>query len=814
MSAFLQDLAFGLRLMRKSPLFYLVAVLLLALGIGANTAVFSVVDAVLLRKLPFRDPDALVMVWEKNPQLGALVGDRVPTSYTNFEEWVRQAKSFEGIAGFEDVSLNRTGNGEPERVAGARVSPNFFQVLGVNPAVGTTFDFVERDPAQSHAAMLSYVYWQSHFGGSRSIVGQTTTLNDESYTVVGILPDNFYLPSTRQGSEQRKPDIWTPYDASRKGTEAERNRRRMQVFARLRAGVSLEQVRDEMQAVARRLEEQNTALNAGFSANVFPVYVEDLGQELRRNLLVLLSAVGMVLLLACANLANLMLTRATARQRELAIRKALGASRARLIRQMLAECVLLSGIGGVLALGIAYLGIKALLALKPADLQRPEQVHVSLGVLLFTLAVSFAAGIVFGVIPALYVSKTDVNSVLKQSGASQRHPSRIRSALVVGEVGLAVVLLVGAVFMIRSLVSVLNVDPGFRPEHVLTMHFSLPPSHYANKDQMAGFCRQVLERVSALPGVKAASFSDGLPMTRIRMMKFTVDGQPAAKPGSEPTADMRGITSPDYFASVGIPIVRGRNFTADEICKHLPVIIVNQSLANKLWPNQDAVGKTIVAGPRPPDPPLQLTVIGVMGDTHQVSLESGTRPEIVRPMVDYTFLTLTVRGAGDPALMTADIRNQVRGIDKDLPAYDIESMQEIVDQSLGQRRFDSFVMSIFGGLALLLAAVGIYGVLATSVEQRRQEIGIRMALGAQRADVLRLIMLSGLMLVLIGMGLGIVVGFGLTRWLSSMLYGVSPSSLATYLAVSAAMIAIAMLACYLPAKRATKVDPMKALRAE
>ncbi|HEY4959780.1 MAG TPA: ABC transporter permease [Terriglobales bacterium] len=814
MSAFLQDLAFGFRLMRKSPLFYLVAVLLLALGIGANTAVFSVVDAVLLRKLPFRDPDALAMVWEKNPQLGALVGDRVPTSYTNFEEWVRQAKSFDGIAGFEDVSLNRTGNGEPERVAGARVSPNFFQVLGVNPAAGTTFDFVERDPSQSHAAMLSYAYWQSHFGGSRSIVGQTITLNDESYSVVGVLPANFYLPSTRQGSEQRKPDIWIPYDVSRKGTEAERNRRRMQVFARLRPGVTLQQSRDEMQTVARRLEEQNTALNAGFSANVFPVYVEDLGQELRRNLLVLLSAVGMVLLLACANLANLMLTRATARQRELAIRKALGASRARLIRQMLAECVLLSSIGGVLAIGVAYLGIKALLALKPADLQRPEQVHISLGVLLFTMTVSFAAGIVFGVIPALYVSKTDVNSVLKQSGASQRHPSRIRSALVVGEVGLAVVLLVGAVFMIRSLVSVLNVDPGFRPEHVLTMHFSLPPSHYANKDQMAAFCRQVLERVSALPGVKAASFSDGLPMTRIRMMKFTVDGQPAAKPGSEPTADMRGITSPDYFAAVGIPIVRGRNFTADEIDKHLLVIVVNQSLANKLWPNQDVVGKTIVAGARPPDPPLQLTVIGVMGDTHQVSLESGTRPEIVRPMVDYTFLTLTVRGAGDPALMTADIRNQVRGIDKDLPAYDIESMQEIVGQSLGQRRFNSFVMSIFGGLALVLAAVGIYGVLATSVEQRRQEIGIRMALGAQRGDVLRLIMLSGLLLVLIGVGLGIVVGFGLTRWLSSMLYGVSPSSLATYLAVSAAMIAIAMLACYLPAKRATKVDPMKALRAE
>jgi predicted permease len=814
MSAFVQDLAFGLRLMRKSPLFYLMAVLLLALGIGANTAVFSVVDAVLLRKLPFHDPDALVMVWEKNPQLGALVGDRVPTSYTNFEEWVRQSKSFDGIAGFEDVSLNRTGNGDPERVAGARVSPNFFKVLGVEPAAGTTFDYVERDPAQSHGAMLSYGYWQSHFGGSRSILGQTLTLNDESYVVVGILPARFYLPSTRQGSEQRKPEIWIPYDTSRQGREAERNRRRMQVFARLRPGATLQQARDEMEAIAQRLEAQNATLNAGFRANVFPVYVEDLGQELRRNLLVLLSAVGMVLLLACANLANLMLIRAMARQRELAIRKALGASRARLIRQMLAECVLLSCVGGALALGVAYLGIEALLALKPADLQRPEQVHISIGVLLFTMAVSFAAGILFGVIPAVYVSKADVNSVLKQAGASQRHPSRIRSALVVGEVSLAVVLLVGAVFMIRSLVSVLNVDPGFRPEHVLTMHFSLPPSRYANKDQMAQFCRQVLERISAIPGVKSASFSDGLPMTRIRMMKFTVDGQPVAKPGSEPTADMRGITSPDYFATLGIPIVRGRNFTADEIDKHQPVVIVNQSLANKLWPNQDAVGRSITGAARPPEPPLQLTVIGVMGDTHQVSLESGTRPEIVRPMVDYTFLTLSVRGAADPALLTAAIREQVRGIDKDLPAYDIEAMQEIVDQSLGQRRFDSFVMSIFGGLALLLAAVGIYGILATSVEQRTQEIGIRMAMGAQRGDVLRLIMLSGLLLVLIGMALGVVAGFGLTRWLASLLYGVSPSSLATYLWVGGVMIAIAMLACYLPARRATEVDPMKALRAE
>ena len=814
MRSILQDLAFAFRLMRKSPLFYFVAMLLLALGIGANTAVFSVVDAVLLRKLPFRDPNSIVMVWEKNPQLGAMVGDRVPTNYTNFEEWVRQAKSFDGIAGFEDVSLNYTGTSDPERVAGARVSPNFFAVLGVKPEAGTTFDYVERDPSQSHAAMLSYAYWQSRFGGNGSLIGQTLTLNDESYTVVGALPASFYLPSTREGGEQRKPDIYIPYDTSRLGTDDERNRRRMQVFARLGPGVTLEQAREEMRTIASRTEEQNAELNAGFSANVFPVYVEDLGQDLRRNLLVLLAAVAMVLLLACANLANLMLTRATARQRELAIRKALGASRGRLIRQILAECVLLSIFGGVFAVAIAEFGIKALLALKPADLQRPEQVHVNLGVLLFTMGLSFAAGIMFGLIPALYVSQTDVNSVLKQSASSQRHPTRVRSALVIGEVSLAVVLLIGSVFMVRSLVAVLHTDPGFRPDHVLTMHFSLPPSRYAKPEQLAGFCRELLERVEALPGVKAASFSDGLPMTRIRMMKFTVDGQPAPKRGSEPTADMRGITSPDYFATLGIPLLAGRNFTRDEIEQRQPMIVVNRVLATKLWPNEDAVGKTILAAARPPDPTMRLTVIGVMGDTHQVSLESGTRPEIVRPMVDYTYLTLSVRSAADPGSLTASIKNQVRALDKDLPLYQVETMQDVLDETVGQRRFDSFVMTVFGALALLLAAVGIYGVLATSVEQRTQEIGIRMALGAGRSNVVRLVMFGGLTLVFIGMGIGLVAGFGLTRWLSSLLYGVTAGNLAMYLVVCLGMIAVAMLACYLPARRATRIDPMRALRTE
>ena len=624
MTSFLQHVTFGLRLIRKSPIFYLTVIVVLALGIGANTAVFSVVDAVLLRKLPFRDPDRLVMVWEKNPTLGSMVGDRVPTNYTNFMEWMRQAKSFDGMAGFEDVSLNRTGTGEPERIAGARVSPNFFDVLGVTPQAGSSFDYVERDPSHNHAAMLSNGYWQSHFGGSPSVIGQTLTLNDVSYVVVGVLPANFHLPATREGSEQRKPDIWIPYEPPAQRNEAELNRLKMQVFARLRPGVSLDQARQEMDLISRRLEEENPALNAGFGANVFPVYVEDVGKELRRNLMVLLSAVGLILLLACANLANLMLTRATARQRELAIRKALGASRARLIVQMIVEGLLLSFFGGLLAIVVAHFGVKLLLALKPADLQRPEQIHLSIGVLLFTMAIGIIAGVAFAAIPAIYASNTDVNTVLKDSTTNQRHPGRVRAALVVGEVTLAFVLLIGAVFMIGSLVSVLHVDPGFRADHLLTMNFSMPPSRYATNAQFANFCRQVLERVSALPGVKSASFSDGLPMTRIRMMKFTVDGQPLPKRGSEPTADMRGISSPAYLPTLGIPIYAGRNFTADEINNNLPVIIVNQTLAKKLWPNEDAIGKHIRSVARPGMEPMDLTVIGVAGNTHQVSLESGT----------------------------------------------------------------------------------------------------------------------------------------------------------------------------------------------
>jgi putative ABC transport system permease protein len=801
------------RLLRTSPVFCAVVVVMLALGIGANTAVFSVVDGVLLRKLPYRDPDRLVMVWEKNPALGLQIGERLPAAYTNFAEWLRQASVFEGIAGMEDANLNRTGNGEPERVNGARISPNFFQVLGVSPAIGATFDSELRD---TQIAILSYAYWESHFGANRNIVGQSVTLNDSPHTIVGVLPANFYLPSTREGTEQRKPDIWIPYEPTAQRTALELNRLKVQVYARLRPGISLEQARAEMDVIGKRLEEQNPTLNAGFGVNIFPVYVEDVGKDLRRNLLVLLSAVGLILLIACANLANLVLTRAMARQKELAIRKALGASHAELIAQMITESLVLSLIGGALGLLVAHWGIRAILALKPADILRPEQIHIGIPVLLFTTAASLLAGLLFGIFPALYVSRTEVITVLKDGARSGRnHPRTMRAALIVIEVSLASVLLIGAGFMIRSLLSVLDVDPGFRADHLLTMHFSMPPDRYSANQQTASFCRQALEHITALPGVNAASFADGLPLTRIRLMRFTVEGDPAPKHGSEPTADLRGISSPSYFETLGISLVSGRNFTADEINQNLPVIVINRKLARKLWPNQDAIGKHIWSVPaRAEKDPVQLTVIGVVRDTRQTSLEDATRPEITRPMQDYTYLTLAVRSNSDPTALTASIKRQIWMLDKDLPVFDVLTMQDVLDDILGQRRFDSFLMSIFGGLAVVLACVGIYGVLATTVVQQTREIGVRMALGARRGDVIKMIMGQGLRWVSLGLLIGLTLGFLLTRMLASLLFGVSPASPLTYFAVSAVMLAVAAVACYLPAVRAVRIDPMRALRYE
>jgi predicted permease len=522
-------------------------------------------------------------------------------------------------------------------------------------------------------------------------------------------------------------------------------------------------------------------------------------------------------LITCANLSNLVLSRATYRQRELGIRKALGASRADLIAQLLAESVVLSFLGGILALAVAYAGIKAIPALKPAGVLRPESIHLGVPVLLFTMLMSFLAAALFGIIPALRVSRIDVNTVIKQTGETGfRSSRRLISKLVVLEVSLATVLLIGAGFLMSSLRHVMAVDPGFRPDHVLTMQFSLPPARYPSKDSSATFCRAVLDRVTHLPGVKSASFSDGLPMTRIRLMKFAVEGWPAPVRGSEPTADMRGITSPDYFATLGLPLISGRTFTNDELQQNQPVIVVNQALAAKLWPGQDAIGKHIsnVGSVKPGVPPIRYTVIGIQGNARQLSLEDEPRPEITRPMSDFTNLTLSVRSSIDPDSLTAAIKQQIWAVDRSLPVYDVLRLQDILDDTTSQRRFSSVLLTIFGGLGILLACIGIYGALTFNVAQRTREIGIRMALGADRKGVLKMIMSEGLLLVGVGIAIGIIAGVALTRILHSLLFGMEPSDPSMYLLASLIIALVAAAACYIPARRATKIEPSIALRYE
>jgi putative ABC transport system permease protein len=817
MRNFLADLRFGLRVLRKAPGFAVTVIAVLALGIGANAAVFSVVDAVLLRSLPLRDPERVVMIWEKNQSLGPPIGDRVPVAYTNFLEWARQATQFEAIGGFEDANFNFTSGLEPERIEGARASANIFTLFGVRPKLGTSFDAAATDPARNHVVVLSDAFFKNHFGGERTALGQTLTLNDVAYTIVGVLPPEFHLPAAREGQDQHSPKLWVPYDSSATQNPVEANRRKMQVYGRLRDNVSLKQARAEMDAIGKRLAEQDPTQNAGFGVNVFPVHVENMGTDLRRNLFVMLAAVGFVLLIGCANIANLMLTRAAARQKEMAIRKALGAGRGRLVSQLLAASFLLTAAGALLGLGLAHFGIKLLVALKPAGINRPEDINLNLSVLVFTMLISIAAGVLFGIVPALVAARTDVNALLNQTRGAQSgsSSSRTRRVLVVAEVALACVLLVGAAFMMKSLLAVLSVDPGFRADHLLTMKFSMPASRYAGDTQIAAFCRQAFEKISVLPGVRSASFSDGLPLTRLRMTRFAVEGQPPPARGSEPTADMRGIFTATYFDTVGMRLIAGRNFTAEELATKQPVMVINQSLAKRLWPNEEAVGQHLRSVPSKADvQPVVSTVIGIVADTHQESLVSAARPEITKPMVDYTQLTLAVRGNADPEALIASVKSQIWTIDKNLPLFEVRTMEQVLDEDTGQRRFESFLMSIFAGVALVLASIGLFGVLSSLVSQRTQEIGIRMALGAQAKDVLGMVLGEGFRMVFLGVIIGVAGGIALSRYLSSLFFGVSPANPATYIEVALLMMGIALVACLLPAWRAIRVNPMVALRYE
>jgi putative ABC transport system permease protein len=818
MGTLLQDMRYGVRMLMKRPGFTIIAVLALALGIGANTAIFSVVNAVLLRPLAFGEPERLVMVWGSAPQLGY---DLLPATAPETVDWREQSKVFENLAAFKSWAWTMPGTGGPEQLWGARVSASLFPALNVKPILGRTFLPEEDREGGAKVVVMGYGLWQRSFGGEPSIIGRTIALSGQSYTVVGVMPQGFKFP----GGENMlaglqfspKTELWEPLQLTREELGA-RGTHNMAVIARLKPGVTLRQAQAEMTAVALHLGEQYPKFNKGLGVKLVPLHEQVVG-NVRPALLILLGTVGFVLLIACANVANLLLARAASRQKEISIRTALGASRMRIIRQLLTESLLLSVMGGTLGLLLAMWGIDALGALIPETVPRADEIGVDARMLGFTLLISILTGLVFGLAPALQASKTDVNEALKEGtrGATAGlRRNRFRSVLVISEVALALMLLIGAGLLIRSFMRLQQVNPGLDPRGVVAMEISVPsiaPSNYEKPEQQAAFFHQLLERTRVLPGIQSSAVVSSLPLSgAVESSDFSIEGRAAAPEGQEePQADYT-MVSADYFRVMSIPLMRGRAFTEQDTKESQGVVIVNEQLAARFWPGEDAVGKRLTLSfeksPR--------EVVGVVGDIKQTSLNASASPGVYLPYQQFPYpgMTFVVRTQADAASITSAVRREVQAIDANVPVSNIRTMEQVIATSVSQSRFSMLLLGLFAAVALLLAMVGIYGVLAYSVSERVHEIGVRIALGAQSKDILRLVVGHGMVLTLIGVAAGIAGAFVLTRLMSSLIYGVSATDPLTFAVVSLGLAEGALLACYIPARRATRVDPIEALRYE
>src|SRR5215208_6444143 len=802
MTTLLQDLRFGLRTLAKRPGFALVAVLTLALGIGANTAIFSLVNAVLLRPLPFRDAERLVVVYETTQSV-----PRDFISVPNLEDYRAGSRSFEGFATFVPQSVNLTGAGaEPERVFGAFVTSSFFPVVGVEPARGRAFAAEDDVQGGGQVALLAHELWQRRFGADPEIVGKSLTFNGEPYTVIGVMSEGFRFPT--YAPEVLLPaQKWPNYNPVRSSHNS-------WVVGRLRGGVTRAAAEGELRAIAQRLEEAYPDENRGRGVEVVGLH-EQTVEDVRPALLILLGAVGLILAIACSNIANLLLARGAARQREVALRTALGASRLRLLRQFLTETMLLALAGGAVGLLVAQWGVDALLALNPGDLPAAQKVGIDARVLAFSLGLSVLTGFVFGIVPALQLSKTDVTSGLKEGGrggGEGRERARLRGAFVVSQVALSLVLLVGAGLLLNSFYRLLRTSPGFNPQNLLTMEYRLPRNRYVKGEQQWAFHREVVERVSHLPGVEAAAVVRGLPFSgNGATLTYAVPGQAPPPPGQEPKS-LENAIDPHYLSTVGLPLIRGRNFTPQDGPESPRVMLVNRTLAEKLWPGADPLGKQLEL----PDAKVTASIVGVVGDAKQFDIGESQRPQIYTAYAQnpHIFGTLVVRSRVEPLSLAESVKKTVWSVDPEQPVWKVRTVERLIEMNVAGRRFVLTLMACFAGLAVLLTALGLYGVVSYTVAQRTHEIGIRVALGAQGRDVLRLVLGQGMRLVVVGLALGVVGAFAATKLMAGLLYGVSATDPLTYAAVALLLAAVALLACLVPARRATKVDPMVALRYE